>query len=248
VIKFLNSDKKQNQKGTSSTQNNTQNNSTLNNDSLPSYFSNLSVALDQSLSVLNESRAMETGQDGNSSSLPTLNLSDLQHELSCLRSNDNMIPIGYQTELSLRHAKILKEKNIVKIEYPKLYKKQYREIIKAGAQQLNLNYSQSYFYELGYHLLPVPPSGDNDEDNQEALDNFDPEDEDIAVIESMCQCFQERFPIMLDKDVGKYESYLDNIELEVLKHSLACQNRWNDFEKGRSKSLRSLTISRKRKL
>ena len=52
---------------------------------------------------------------------------------------------------------------------------------------------------------------------------------------------------MLLQDTVKDDSLLDPIEIGILKHAKAANERWNAYERGRSNVTSSLTISRKRK-
>merc|ERR1712060_221846 len=227
------------------------------NKGLPKYLTTLAKSMEEMETTAENNNNNTIGED---STLNSLSLSSLNMTSICPR--DSTVQLGYTTEMPLRMAQLLRDRKIVEIDYNKAYKKQNREILQAGACTVKMNQIQNHFYELGYYLLPdndgVEANNNktrNNTTNNYGLDEDEDDDdelqvdeEDEAVSRILANTFQERFPIMFDKNLKTRQRELNNIEMHVAKYSLASLNRWEDHEKGRCKSMKSLTISRKRKV
>lgn len=152
------------------------------------------------------------------------------------------IPVNTQVEIPFRFAEILLRKEMIEILPPKIYKRQSREILLAGASAINLPQHQSHFYELAIQMSTVT----DDEGNPIGLGgNKDVEQK--KAVESAVLAFQERACKLLDGSGIKDEAGLDLLETEVLKSSKAIKERWEDCEKGRSFGGTVMTTGRKRK-
>lgn len=161
---------------------------------------------------------------------------------NALLVNAPNVPEGTQVEIPFRFAEVLLRKDIIEILPPKAFKRQTREILRAGAMAIALPQHQSHFYELAIQLSTVT----DEEGNPIGLGGTKDVEQKKAV-ESACLAFQDRACSLLDGSV-KNEDCLDMLEMEVMKSSIASKMRWEDCEKGRSfGGATVLTVSRKRK-
>merc|ERR1712165_261910 len=89
-------------------------------------------------------------------------IEECRNNLTPTQAGDNIsvqtLPEGYTTEIPLRFAQILESNDVAIIEHPKVYKKQFREILRANACHINFSPHQNHFYELGLYLTKPKPN------------------------------------------------------------------------------------------
>ena len=70
-----------------------------------------------------------------------------------MSSGNDDLTAGTKLELPLWMAQALRNRRIISVEIPKVYREAYREILNADANEVNLHKMGPYFYHFGLYLL-----------------------------------------------------------------------------------------------
>ena len=153
-------------------------------------------------------------------------------------SNDEHLDTGLKMELPFWLVKVLgsRKRQIVKVELPKSYKENHREILSADAKVVDLSKLGPYYYTMGLNLL--------------CFDH--PERRDLS--KSLLETFLNRFRQIMDHSQNAFQSdmfsltcKLDETEKRLFHLGQGARERLKQWEKGNSHKITSAQSTRKRK-